>query len=70
MKKYYYDPSRYKSYLEQQGITYPTVKKKRCEVLPQSAVLHLRFMLRPSGGAVRLARTRSVRHRHNCSNRI
>jgi aminobenzoyl-glutamate utilization protein B len=27
MKKYYYDPSRYKSYLEQLGITYPTVKK-------------------------------------------
>jgi aminobenzoyl-glutamate utilization protein B len=27
MKKYYYDPSRYKSYLEQLGIQYPTVKK-------------------------------------------
>jgi aminobenzoyl-glutamate utilization protein B len=27
MKKYYYDPSRYKTYLEQLGITYPTVKK-------------------------------------------
>ncbi len=27
MKKYYYDPSRYKSYLEQLGIKYPTVKK-------------------------------------------
>jgi aminobenzoyl-glutamate utilization protein B len=27
MRKYYYDPSRYKSYLEQLGITYPTVKK-------------------------------------------
>jgi aminobenzoyl-glutamate utilization protein B len=27
LKKYYYDPSRYKSYLEQLGITYPTVKK-------------------------------------------
>jgi aminobenzoyl-glutamate utilization protein B len=26
LKKYYYDPSRYKSYLEQLGITYPTVK--------------------------------------------
>jgi aminobenzoyl-glutamate utilization protein B len=26
MKKYYYDPSRYKTYLEQLGITYPTVK--------------------------------------------
>ena len=27
LKKYYYDPSRYKTYLEQLGITYPTVKK-------------------------------------------
>jgi aminobenzoyl-glutamate utilization protein B len=27
LKKYYYDPSRYKSYLEQLGIEYPTVKK-------------------------------------------
>ena len=27
MKKYYYDPSRYKTYLEQLGIEYPTVKK-------------------------------------------
>jgi aminobenzoyl-glutamate utilization protein B len=27
MKKYYYDPSRYKTYLEQLGIAYPTVKK-------------------------------------------
>ena len=26
MKKFYYDPSRYKSYLEQLGIKYPTVK--------------------------------------------
>jgi len=27
MKKYYYDPTKYKTYLEQLGITYPTVKK-------------------------------------------
>ncbi len=27
MRKYYYDPSRYKTYLEQLGIDYPTVKK-------------------------------------------
>ena len=27
MRKYYYDPSRYKTYLEQLGIQYPTVKK-------------------------------------------
>jgi aminobenzoyl-glutamate utilization protein B len=26
MKKYYYDPSRFKTYLEQLGIKYPTVK--------------------------------------------
>ncbi|HEX7122002.1 MAG TPA: amidohydrolase [Gemmatimonadaceae bacterium] len=26
MRKYYYDPSRYKTYLEQLGISYPTVK--------------------------------------------
>jgi aminobenzoyl-glutamate utilization protein B len=25
MKKYYFDPTRYKTYLEQLGITYPTV---------------------------------------------
>ncbi len=27
MKKFYYDPAKYKTYLEQLGITYPTVKK-------------------------------------------
>jgi aminobenzoyl-glutamate utilization protein B len=27
LKKYYYDPTRYKTYLEQLGIEYPTVKK-------------------------------------------
>ena len=27
MKKYYYDPTKYRTYLEQLGITYPTVKK-------------------------------------------
>ena len=27
MRKYYYDPTRYKTYLEQLGIQYPTVKK-------------------------------------------
>lgn len=28
MRKYYYDPSKYKSYLEQLGIQYPTLEKK------------------------------------------
>jgi aminobenzoyl-glutamate utilization protein B len=27
MKKYYYDPSKYKSYLDQLGIKYPTTVK-------------------------------------------
>src|SRR4051794_13048652 len=27
MKKYYYDPSKYKTYLEQLGISYPTVRR-------------------------------------------
>ncbi len=27
MKKYYYDPTRYKTYLEQLGIQYPTIRK-------------------------------------------
>jgi aminobenzoyl-glutamate utilization protein B len=26
MRKYYYDPSKYSTYLEQLGIKYPTVK--------------------------------------------
>ena len=26
MRKYYYDPTRYKTYLEQLGIAYPTVE--------------------------------------------
>jgi aminobenzoyl-glutamate utilization protein B len=29
MKKYYYDPSKYKTYLEQLGISYPTLEKKQ-----------------------------------------
>jgi aminobenzoyl-glutamate utilization protein B len=28
MRKYYYDPSRFGTYLEQLGITYPTVRKE------------------------------------------
>jgi aminobenzoyl-glutamate utilization protein B len=28
MKKYYYDPAKYKTYLEQLGVTYPTLKKE------------------------------------------
>ncbi|HKE05982.1 MAG TPA: amidohydrolase, partial [Blastocatellia bacterium] len=27
LKKYYFDPTKYKTYLEQLGIQYPTVKK-------------------------------------------
>jgi aminobenzoyl-glutamate utilization protein B len=27
MKKYYYDPSRYKTYLDQLGIKYPTLRE-------------------------------------------
>ncbi len=27
MRKFYYDPSRFKTYLEQLGVTYPTVRK-------------------------------------------
>jgi len=27
MRKYYYDPKKYKNYLEQLGIQYPTVRK-------------------------------------------
>ena len=27
MKKYYYDPTKYKTYLEQLGIKYPTVRR-------------------------------------------
>jgi aminobenzoyl-glutamate utilization protein B len=26
LKEFYYDPSKYKTYLEQLGISYPTVK--------------------------------------------
>ena len=28
LQKFYYDPAKYKTYLEQLGITYPTVKPK------------------------------------------
>ena len=28
MKKYYYDPTKYKTYLEQLGIKYPTVRSR------------------------------------------
>jgi aminobenzoyl-glutamate utilization protein B len=28
LKKYYYDPSKYKTYLEQLGIKYPTFERK------------------------------------------
>ena len=27
LKKYYYDPTKYKTYLDQLGIQYPTVKQ-------------------------------------------
>ena len=29
MKKYYYDPTKYKTYLDQLGIKYPTVRDRR-----------------------------------------
>jgi len=29
LRKYYFDPSRYKTYLEQLGIQYPTVRKEK-----------------------------------------
>jgi aminobenzoyl-glutamate utilization protein B len=29
MRKFYYDPSRYKTYLEQLGIQYPTLRPAR-----------------------------------------
>jgi aminobenzoyl-glutamate utilization protein B len=32
MKKYYYDPTKYKTYLEQLGIKYPTVRENRLPV--------------------------------------
>lgn len=31
MRKYYFDPGRYKTYLEQLGIQYPTVRQKKTE---------------------------------------
>lgn len=34
MQKFYYDPTKYKSYLEQLGIKYPTVKAKKPEEKP------------------------------------
>jgi aminobenzoyl-glutamate utilization protein B len=36
MRRFYYDPSRYSSYLEQLGVTYPTVKREdgSCPVPP------------------------------------
>jgi len=27
MRKFYYDPTKYKTYMEQLGIAYPTIKK-------------------------------------------
>jgi len=27
MRKFYFDPAKYKTYLEQLGVSYPTVKK-------------------------------------------
>lgn len=35
MKKFYYNPARYKTYLEQLGIQYPTVKKQETTTNPQ-----------------------------------
>ena len=34
MNKYYYDPTRYKTYLEQLGIAYPTVRTEKSETKP------------------------------------
>lgn len=36
MKKYYYDPSKYATYLEQLGITYPTILKKDPNAKPSA----------------------------------
>ncbi len=37
MQKFYYDPSKYKSYLEQLGIKYPTVREKKPEEKPSES---------------------------------
>ena len=41
MKKYYYDPTKYKTYLEQLGIAYPTVRKAdgSCAATPNTAAV-------------------------------
>jgi len=40
LKKYYYDPAKYKTYLEQLGILYPTVRSDS-----ERAVSKVRLML-------------------------
>ena len=35
MKKYYYDPTKYKSYLDQLGIKYPTVRETSTTAQPR-----------------------------------
>ena len=40
MKKFYYDPTKYKTYLEQLGIKYPTVRTRRAR--PRSRIARLR----------------------------
>ena len=36
MKKFYYDPTKYKTYLEQLGIKYPTVRARSAAGKPSA----------------------------------
>ena len=43
MKKYYYDPTKYKTYLEQLGIKYPTVRQPSRATVRRNDASALRF---------------------------
>ena len=36
LEKFYYDPSKYKTYLEQLGITYPTLRDDQREAVKKA----------------------------------
>ena len=48
MRKYYYDPTRYKTYLEQLGIAYPTVKKPDGWIRKSKLQIRIRRLPAPS----------------------
>ena len=68
MKKFYYDPSKYKTYLEQLGIKYPTVRTaRRAPMQARVSTGRIWFPLNRPASVIRAANRAIFRNPHRTS---